>query len=67
MKTALKIKNTNCGSCANSIHKSLGELNGVFGVNINMITGEIVIDHTNEITREMIIEKLKELDYPEIS
>ena len=46
-----------CG-CRNSIHKGLGELNGVFGVRVEPQYDRIVIDHTDE-----LLSRLEKLGY----
>lgn len=63
MKTTIKLENANRGCCFNSTHKELGELNGIFGVNIDTENSSITVEHTDEVIREEIIEKLKEMGY----
>ncbi len=65
MKTTIKVKNTRCGSCANAIHKSLASLTGVFGVRVDMTSGEITVDHTDEVTRGQLAAHLLSMGYPE--
>lgn len=65
MKTTIKVENLKCSSCANSIHKSLGLLVGVFGVNIDMVSGDVTIEHTDEVTYEQLVAKLLSLGYDE--
>lgn len=64
MKTTIEVENLKCGGCANSIHKSLGTLNGVYGVDINMISGKVTVDHTEEVDGRQITDKLLSLGYP---
>ena len=65
MKTTIKVINIKCGGCANSIHKSLATLTGVFGVNVDIESGAITVEHTDEVTRENIAAKLLSMGYPE--
>ncbi|MDR2914028.1 MAG: heavy-metal-associated domain-containing protein [Tannerella sp.] len=65
MKTTLIVENIKCGGCANSIHRSLAALTGVFGVNVDVASGAITIDHTDEVNREQLADKLLSLGYPE--
>ena len=51
-----------CG-CRNSIHKGLGELNGVFGVRVEPQYDRIVIDHTDEVSRAVLLSRLEKLGY----
>lgn len=51
MKTTVKLQNVMSCGCRNSIHKGLGELNGVFGVRVEPQYDRIVIDHTDEVSR----------------
>lgn len=51
-----------CG-CRNSIHKGLGELNGVFGVRVEPQYDRIVIDHTDEVSRAELLSRLEKLGY----
>lgn len=65
MKTTIKVVNIKCGGCANSIHRSLAALTGVFGVDVNLESGGITVDHTDEVTREQLAAKLLSMGYPE--
>ena len=51
-----------CG-CRNSIHKGLGELNGVFGVRVEPQYDRIVIDHTDEVSRAELLARLEKSRY----
>ena len=63
MKTTIKLTNANRGCCFNSTYKEIGELTGVFGVNIDTANNTITVDHTDEVTKEEIIKRLKEIGY----
>ncbi len=63
MKTTIKLESANRGCCFNSTHKEIGELTGIFGVNINTANNTITVDHTDEVSKEEIIKRLKEIGY----
>ncbi len=65
MKATIKVDNIKCGGCANSIHKSLASVNGVFGADVDLEAGEITVDHTDEVTRVQLAAKLLSMGYPE--
>jgi len=46
--------------------KSLGTLRGVFGAEIDQINGQVVVNHTDEVSREEISSMLESLGYKEI-
>ena len=51
-----------CG-CNNSIHKGLGEVNGVFGVRVEPERDRIVVEHTDEVDRNALVARLREMGY----
>ena len=63
MKTTVKLQNVMSCGCRNSIHKGLGELNGVFGVRVEPQYDRIVIDHTDEVSRAELLSRLEKLGY----
>lgn len=65
MKTTISISGKACRSCANAIHKELASINGVFGVKVDWEHGEVVVDHTDEVRREQLEDKLTNMDYKE--
>ena len=62
MKTTVKLQNVMSCGCRNSIHKGLGELNGV-GVRVEPQYDRIVIDHTDEVSRAELLSRLEKLGY----
>lgn len=66
MTTTIRLENANRGCCFNSTHKEIGELTGVFGVNIDTANNTITIEHTDEVSREEIVEKLRKIGYTPI-
>lgn len=65
MKTTIKIMNVKNDSCSNTIHKSLASITGVFGVKVDREAREITVEHTDEVSREKLVEKLLSIGYPE--
>ncbi len=66
MYSNFKISTNQCLTCNNEVLKQLGTLQGVFGAEINRIDGSVVVNHTDEISRESISQKLEELGWKEI-
>lgn len=65
MKTVIRVSNIRGGGCAKTIEKALRKFIGVDGVAVDVHEGEIVISHTEEVSREKITEKLLSLGYSE--
>ncbi|MEG1615372.1 MAG: heavy metal-associated domain-containing protein [Bacteroidales bacterium] len=65
MKTIVDIKNIAEGGCSNCIHKSMADLKGAFAVKVDLIKGSVAVDHTDEVSRTQIVEKLKSMGYEE--
>lgn len=65
MYSTFFVSKTDCMTCTNKALKSLGTLQGVFGVEINQIDGIIEVNHTDEVTRNEIADMLLTLGYPE--
>lgn len=63
MYSTFYIAKSECMTCNNQVLKSLGALQGIFGAEIETIDGKITVNHTDEITRDEIEEKLKELGW----
>lgn len=63
MTTDFKIQIVSCVTCNNAILKDLGSIQGIFGATIDRIGGKISINHTDEITKEILKEKLYELGF----
>ena len=66
MYSSFKISDTDCMSCTNVTLKTLGTLQGVFGAEIDRISGQVVVNHTDEVTRKEISTILESLGYKEI-
>jgi hypothetical protein len=54
-------------TCNNEVLKQLGTLRGVFGAEMDRIDGHIVVNHTDEISRAEIGQKLDELGWKELT
>ena len=65
MKTTIKVENIRCGGCSNSIHKALASVTGIFGVEVDIANSTITVEHTDEVSRKQITDKLLSLGYPE--
>jgi hypothetical protein len=50
-------------TCTNQTLKQLGTLQGVFGAEIDRISGNVLVNHTDEINREEIKNTLESLGY----
>ncbi len=66
MKTEIKVKNIQCAGCARAIGKGIGVIPGVYGVNVDIANKVISVDHTEEITKDVLEEKLKSIGYPAV-
>ena len=63
MYSTFNISDSDCISCTNVTLKSLGALRGVFGAEIDRINGQVVVNHTDEVSREEISVVLESLGY----
>lgn len=66
MYSTFYVSTTQCMTCNNEVLKTLGSLQGVFGAEMDRIDGKIVINHTEEVTREQLAETLDSLGWKEI-
>ena len=66
MNSTFIISKSECMTCTNKTLNSLGTLQGVFGAEIDSISGKVVVSHTDEISRSEIAAMLLSLGYPEI-
>lgn len=64
MKTEIKVQNIQCAGCSRAIGHEIGVIQGVYGINVDIASKMISVDHTEEITRKDIEEKLKSIGYP---
>ena len=66
MISTFLVSETERSTCNNLVLKTLGTLQGVFGAEMDRIDGNIVVSHTDEITREKINIKLTSLGFHEL-
>ena len=66
MFSTFQVSKSQCMTCNNEVLKQLCSLRGVFGAEMDRIDGPIVVNHTDEISREEIGIKLNELGWKEL-
>lgn len=52
-----------CGGCASSIKKALGNLAGVSGVDVDVATKKVKVEHGESVSRERILDALDRAGY----
>jgi len=63
MKEILKVEGMSCGHCVNSIESSVGELNGVSSVKVDLANHEVTVEYDNEETLSQIKETIEDQGY----
>ena len=63
-KETFSIPNISCGHCTMAIQNELGELTGVATVEGNIEGKSVAVEWDAPASREQILEKLKEINYP---
>ena len=63
MYSTFQVNGEACLTCNNQVLKKIGTLQGVFGAEIDRIRSEVVVSHTDEVSREMIEKTLNELGF----
>ena len=66
MYSTFYVSQSQCMTCNNEVLKTLGTLRGVFGAEMDRIDGRIVVNHTDEVSREEIAATLDSLGWKEI-
>jgi copper chaperone CopZ len=66
MYSTFEVDGEKCLVCNNGVMNELGKLQGVFGAEIDFYKNQVVVAHTDEVTREEISQKLKDLGFNEI-
>ena len=61
----ITVANLKCNGCANTIRKSVAELQGVQQVLVDNDASTVTIDFEGVLSRAEIVAKLKSLGYPE--
>lgn len=59
------VANLKCHGCANTINKSLSQLNGMKQVEVDHETGEVKVEYDDTLERVAITSQLLKLGYPE--
>lgn len=63
MYSTFQVNDDECLTCNNEVLKKIGSLQGVFGAEIDRIRGEVLVTHTDEVSRDMIKKTLNELGF----
>lgn len=66
MYSTFYVSQSQCMTCNNEVLKTLGTLRGVFGAEMDRIDGRIVVNHTDEVSRDEIADTLDSLGWKEI-
>lgn len=66
MYEKIYVTNLQCWACVNSIAPELIKLTGVYNTNVNVVEGYVEVYHTDEVTREQIVQHLSKMGYPEV-
>lgn len=53
-----------CGGCANAIKNAFGRVEGVKGVEVDVATKEVSVEHQDAIDREKILDVLDKAGFP---
>lgn len=63
MYSEFNVKKSDGMTCTNVTLKTLGTLRGVFGAEVDRISGNVLVNHTDEINRDEIKKTLESLGY----
>lgn len=64
MTEKIIVQGMSCNHCVNSIEKSVGNLKGISSVNVNLNSGEVVVDFDQTLTTlDQIKETIEEQGY----
>ena len=63
-KQTFNIPNISCGHCTSAIESELKELEGIVGVQSDIAQKTVTVEWQAPITRDKIIDTLKEINYP---
>ncbi|MFC5603693.1 copper chaperone CopZ [Sporosarcina koreensis] len=63
MKEVLKVEGMSCGHCVKSIESSVGELQGVSAVTVDLANKEVTVEFGNETTIAQIKETIEDQGY----
>jgi copper chaperone CopZ len=65
-KHQINIINLNCEGCINTITKALSKKEGVHQVSVDLEKSEVTIDAEDSVSRELLLESLNKMGYPEV-
>jgi copper chaperone CopZ len=63
-KKTFKVPNISCGHCVMSIKNELSELEGVANVEGDPESRQITVEWDSPATQNILMEKMKEINYP---
>lgn len=63
MKEVLKVEGMSCGHCVKSVETSVGELNGVSSVKVDLASKEVTVEFTEDVTLDQIKETIEDQGY----
>ncbi len=63
MQTTVKVKGMSCNHCVSSVKKSLESLPSVSSVNVNLDSGEAVINHDNDLDMSKVRNEIEKAGY----
>ena len=62
-KTTISISGMHCASCAQTIEKNLKKIKGIKNVNVNFASEKAYIEHDENVKKEEIEKKIKNIGY----
>ena len=63
MASTLKVKGMTCQHCVMSVKKSLGKLEGIQNVDVDLQKGEVRFDNTKGVDSDLIKKTIEEAGY----
>ena len=64
MQHVIDVENIRCGGCANTIGKTLGKIDGVVNVDVDIENGRVTVEGGDD-SREQLVAALLSSGYPE--
>lgn len=62
-QVTLQVEGMSCGHCVNSIENSVGAINGVEKVNVQLEAGKVDVEFNNEVDVKKITETIEDQGY----
>lgn len=62
--TILKAPDIECDGCANAIKKALGKLSGISGIEVNIETKLVTVQHEPIVSNELLLKTLDKAGFP---